>query len=349
MDTERKNILNLAINDSIDEKNDLHVNNNKTIYCFRKKNYIVYCETISNIGCENELKDCINDFVNNTFNTLINDTDLVVEDIDLNNNFLFIYSYEESLNESVGQTYNYYMNGVYDHAGSFQQYANRIYEEKRSPQKVSQKIKNYFDDNYLKKFTLKTDAGSWSSNKVNYNNNSLKIYWENDESKHVIITEIFPENSNKIRYQLKGHDDLKRQIHAFKIPIKSDDIKQFFSKIYLNHLRHFINKEVIKEEPFKNEFVFWEPHKLDYDYSFSAPNRNEIIHELLNFINIRDKPILDKFFEENELLHKQGYLQTLLNAANKAGIVDFEREGNNIIVKKGKNHREFLNGKIRRV
>lgn len=353
MDQVRKKYINLALNDSVEEKNQLYSDNKNGIFCFRRKNYIIYCENYKNLNCGNKLKECIENFVENEFKPFIENYSLEIEDIDLNNNLLYITCYDqEHISESVGQTFNYYMNGTVNNG---RQFVSAIYEQSeleeqsKSPEQVIKKIKSYFDDNYFKKFTLKTDAGNWTSKKVHHEDNSLQIIWDNEDSKHQILTDVFPDYTNKIRYQLKDDKNLKRQVQAFKIPIKSEDIQEFFSKIYLNHLRHFINKEVIKVEPFNNEFVFWEPHKLDYDYSFSAPNRNEIIHDLLNFINIRDNPVLDKFFEENELRHKQGYLQTLLNAANKAGIVDFERDGNSIIAKKGKNYRKFLDGKIRRV
>ena len=61
------------------------------------------------------------------------------------------------------------------------------------------------------------------------------------------------------------------------------------------------------------------------------------------------KPILDDFFEQNNLKHKQGYLQTLLDSAEAAGIFQFKREGNEILILRGPNYKAFLEGKVRRV
>jgi hypothetical protein len=79
------------------------------------------------------------------------------------------------------------------------------------------------------------------------------------------------------------------------------------------------------------------------------PDKNKIILDLINFINTAQKPILDDFFENNNLKHKQGYLQSLLDAAESAGIFIFKREGNEILILRGKNYKSFLEGKLRRI
>ena len=70
---------------------------------------------------------------------------------------------------------------------------------------------------------------------------------------------------------------------------------------------------------------------------------------MISFISTAKKPILDDFFEQNNLKHKQGYLQTLLDSAEAAGIFKFKREGNEILILRGTNYKFFLEGKIRRV
>jgi len=69
---------------------------------------------------------------------------------------------------------------------------------------------------------------------------------------------------------------------------------------------------------------------------------------LIAFIKTAQKPILDDFFEQNNLKHKQGYLQTLLDAAEDAGIFEFRRQGNEVLVGKGVNFSAFLEGRIRK-
>ena len=71
--------------------------------------------------------------------------------------------------------------------------------------------------------------------------------------------------------------------------------------------------------------------------------------DLISFISTAKKPILDDFFEQNNLKHKQGYLQTLLDSAEAAGIFQFKREGNEILILRGPNYKAFLEGKVRRV
>jgi hypothetical protein len=70
--------------------------------------------------------------------------------------------------------------------------------------------------------------------------------------------------------------------------------------------------------------------------------------DLITFISTAKKPILDDFFEANNLKHKQGYLQILLDSAEAAGIFKFKREGNEIIIIRGVNYKAFLEGKVRR-
>ena len=116
-----------------------------------------------------------------------------------------------------------------------------------------------------------------------------------------------------------------------------------------NLLKKFIDTKVILLEPFVTQFIFWKSDNPAYSYSFSSPNKNKIILDLISFINTAQKPVLDDFFEQNNLKHKQGYLQTLLDSAEAAGIFRFKREGNEIVILRGPNYKAFLEGKVRRV
>jgi hypothetical protein len=106
---------------------------------------------------------------------------------------------------------------------------------------------------------------------------------------------------------------------------------------------------VIQLDPFNLDYVFWKTDNPNFSYSFSSPNKNKIILGLISFISTAKKPILDDFFEANNLKHKQGYLQTLLDSSEAAGIFKFKREGNEIIILRGPNYKAFLEGKMRRV
>lgn len=363
-----ESIIKKAISDKPEKKNKIHKSCN--CYCFRTGKNLSFVEENCGANQTNSLKKLVADKLQE-YRPIFQQMGFYLEEYDIENDSLILVFSEDDENDlfegSVAGVYNYYMNGTGNDQSMIGPYANRLFEEEEEgeeepqqdknrerqikntpPKKVSQRVKSYFDDNYLENFNLSTDAGNWKAVRASYENESINISWKSDDANVYIYSAVFPDLTNKIRYQLSSNKDVKRQVQTFKIPISTEEIQEFFQKIYLNHLRHFINKEAIKEEPFASNFVFWSPHKLDYDYSFSSPNRNEIIHNLLNFINIRENPILDKFFEENELRHKQGYLQTLLNAANKAGIVDFERKGNKILVFKGENHKAFLKGQIRR-
>jgi hypothetical protein len=106
---------------------------------------------------------------------------------------------------------------------------------------------------------------------------------------------------------------------------------------------------VVQIDPFRYEYVFWKTDNPNFSYSFSTPNKNKIILDLISFISTAKKPILDDFFEQNNLKHKQGYLQTLLDSSEAAGIFQFKREGNEILIVRGPNYKAFLEGKVRRV
>ena len=135
----------------------------------------------------------------------------------------------------------------------------------------------------------------------------------------------------------------------YRIPTDEFLAEKFFRKTYFNLLKKFIDTKVITLEPFKTDFIFWKTDNPAFSYSFSSPNKNKIILDLISFISTARKPILDDFFEQNNLKHKQGYLQILLDAAEAAGIFRFKREGNEIIILKGPNYKHFLEGKVRRV
>ena len=86
-----------------------------------------------------------------------------------------------------------------------------------------------------------------------------------------------------------------------------------------------------------------------YTNKFSSPKKNKIVQDLIAFVNTAKHPILDDFFEQNNLKHKQGYLQTLLDACEAAGIFSFVREGNELLIVRGQNYKVFLEGRLRRV
>jgi len=221
----------------------------------------------------------------------------------------------------------------------------------QNPKKVDLVLKTTFDTKFLK-YTLRTDAENWKPVKKPEPNGKLFIVWENKDGTNLKIeTLLFPNDTNKIEIFVKKDNKviLTTFFEIYRIPTNEFIAEKFFRKTFFNLLKKYIDTKVILLEPFEFKFVFWRSDNPTYAYSFSSPNKNKIILDLISFINTAQKPILDDFFEQNNLKHKQGYLQTLLDSAEAAGIFRFKREGNEILILRGPNYKSFLDGKVRRV
>jgi len=222
----------------------------------------------------------------------------------------------------------------------------------QNPKKVDMILKNVFNSKFLK-YKLATDAGKWKQTMRSEPNGKLLIQWENDEATNLKMeTLLFPNDTNKIEVFVKDRSEkvlIKTFFEIYRIPTNEIVCEKFFRKTFLNLLKKFVDTKVILLEPFITQFIFWKSDNPAYSYSFSSPNKNKILLDLISFINTAQKPILDDFFEQNNLKHKQGYLQTLLDSAEAAGIFRFKREGNEIIILRGPNYKAFLDGKVRRV
>lgn len=225
-------------------------------------------------------------------------------------------------------------------------------EKTQNPKRVDLLLKSVFESKF-NNYTIKSDAGDWKPTKSLKDDGKLAITWETDKTNNVLIeTILFPNDSNKIKLKVKNRKGvvlIEDFFEIYSIPTDSFLAEKFIRKTYINLLKKFIDNRVITLEPFNTEFIFWKTDNPSFSYSFSSPNKNKILLDLISFINVAKKPILDDFFEQNNLKHKQGYLQTLLDSAESAGIFSFKREGNEIIILKGPNYKDFLAGKIRRV
>lgn len=225
-------------------------------------------------------------------------------------------------------------------------------EKTQNPKKVDLVIKSVFDSKFLN-HELKTDAGVFKAVKSLNKDGKLLIVWESVEQPSIMIeTLIFPNDSNKILVDVKkrsGEILLHTFFEIYRIPTFDIIAEKFFRKTLFSLLKKYIDTSVIQIDPFNKNFVFWKTDNPNFSYSFSTPNKNKIILDLISFISTAKKPILDDFFEANNLKHKQGYLQTLLDSAEAAGIFRFKREGNEILILRGPNYKAFLEGKVRRV
>ena len=225
-------------------------------------------------------------------------------------------------------------------------------EKTQNPKRVDLLLKSVFETKF-NEYTIKSDAGNWKPTKSLKDDGKLAITWETDMSNNILIeTVLFPNDSNKIRLKVKtrkGEVLIEDFFEVYSIPTNDFLGEKFIRKTYINLLKKFIDNRVITLEPFNTEYIFWKTDNPSFSYSFSSPNKNKILLDLISFINVAKKPILDDFFEQNNLKHKQGYLQTLLDSAESAGIFSFKREGNEIIILRGPNYKDFLAGKIRRV
>ena len=225
-------------------------------------------------------------------------------------------------------------------------------QKTQNPKKVDMVLKNVFSSKFFK-YKLTTDAGKWDPIVKPEPNGKLFIHWENKTVTSIKIEcLLFPNDTNKIEVLVKNSQGaimIKDFFEIYRIPTNEFIAEKFFRKTFFNLLKMFVNTKVILLEPFVTQFIFWKSDNPTYSYSFSSPNKNKIILDLISFINTAHKPILDDFFEQNNLKHKQGYLQTLLDSAESAGIFRFKRVGNEIIILRGPNYKHFIEGKIRRV
>ncbi len=222
----------------------------------------------------------------------------------------------------------------------------------QNPKRVDLLLKSTFESKF-NEYKLSSDVGDWKPIKTLKDDGKLMVTWESVKEPSMLIeTILFPADTNKIKIKVKkrgGGILVNHFFEIYRIPTDEFLAEKFFRKTYFNLLKKFIDTKVITLEPFNTEFIFWKTDNPAFSYSFSSPNKNKIILDLISFISTARKPILDDFFEQNNLKHKQGYLQTLLDAAEAAGIFRFKREGNEIIILKGPNYKYFLEGKVRRV
>jgi len=233
---------------------------------------------------------------------------------------------------------------------------NQVYMSKNRPQDpkaVDMFLKTVFDEKFDPKYSLSTDVGEWHPVKtLRTPQGKLLIQWDHAETTKVRIVTIFFENdTNKITVNVTtptGESLITTNFEIYRIPTDAFLTERFFRKVYFSIMKKFINTQVIKIEPFRRSFVFWKSHNPYFSYSFSEPRKNQIILDLIGFIKTAQKPILDDFFEQNNLKHKQGYLQTLLDASEDAGIFEFKRTGNEVFITKGTNFKSFLEGRIRK-
>ncbi len=233
---------------------------------------------------------------------------------------------------------------------------NQVYMTKNRPQDpkaVDMFLKTVFDDKFDAKYSLSTDVGDWHPTKtLRTPEGKFLVQWDHDETTKVRVTTIFFQNdTNKITVNVTtptGESLITTEFEVYRIPTDAFLVERFFRKVYFSIMKKFINTQVIKIEPFRRSFVFWKSNNPYFSYSFSEPRKNQIILDLIGFIKTAQKPILDDFFEQNNLKHKQGYLQTLLDAAEDAGIFEFKRTGNEVLITKGANFKAFLEGRIRK-
>jgi hypothetical protein len=233
---------------------------------------------------------------------------------------------------------------------------NQIHVTQHKPQDpklVDRLLKSMFESKFDAKYSLSTDVGDWHPIKtMATSEGKLYVLWEHAKTNKVkIATTFFPKETNKIQVDvLSGTNEqlIDTYFEIYRIPTDEFLVERFFRKVYFSIMKKFINAQIIKLEPFRRSFVFWKSNNPYFSYSFSEPKKNQIILDLIGFIKVSPKPILDDFFEQNNLRHKQGYLQTLLDAAEDAGIFAFQRQGNEVIIHKGVNFKAFLEGRIRK-
>lgn len=221
----------------------------------------------------------------------------------------------------------------------------------QNPKRVDLILKNLFNNKFLDHI-IRSDAGDWKVKKTLNKDGKLLIIWESVKEPSITIEcLLFPKDTNKVLVDVKnskGETLLETFFEIYRIPTQEFIGEKFFKKTLFSLLKKYIDTFVIQIPPYNTEFIFWKTDNPSFSYSFSTPNKNKILLNLINFIGTARKPILDDFFEANNLKHKQGYLQTLLDSAEAAGIFKFKREGNEILILRGPNYKAFLEGKVRR-
>lgn len=221
----------------------------------------------------------------------------------------------------------------------------------QNPKRIDLFLKKIIEDDFIE-HEIQSDIGTWILKDVLNKNDKVNVKWVHKQYNYITIDGVFfPMDSNKIMIKVYNKQRLLKEtfFEIYNIPIGEDNTKKFLRKTVFKLLKKYIDTEVIQLDPFKDDFIFWKTNNPSFLYTFSMPDKNKIILDLINFINTAQKPILDDFFENNNLKHKQGYLQSLLDAAESAGIFIFKREGNEILILRGKNYKSFLEGKLRRI
>lgn len=221
-----------------------------------------------------------------------------------------------------------------------------------NPQRVDIILRNTFASKYVD-YKMKSDVGDWIVFKVKNDGGKLFVTWVSRTEDNIYIDSVFfPSNTNKITITVrKGLTEVlyKDTIEIYRIPTDYVSADKVIRKTYIPLMKKFIDSIVIRMDPFNKQFVFWRTDNPYFSYSFSSPKKNKIILGLIRFITTMENPTLDSFFEQNNLKHKQGYLQTLLDSAEAAGIFKFNRYGNEILINKGVNYQQFLDSKLRRI
>lgn len=221
----------------------------------------------------------------------------------------------------------------------------------QNPKRINLFLKKIIEDDFIE-HEIQSDIGTWTLKDVLNKNDKVNVKWVHKQYNYITIEGLFfPMDSNKIMIKVYNKQRLLKEtfFEIYNIPIGEDNTKKFLRKTVFKLLKKYIDTEVIQLDPFKDDFIFWKTNNPSFLYTFSMPDKNKIILDLINFINTAQKPILDDFFENNNLKHKQGYLQSLLDAAESAGIFIFKREGNEILILRGRNYKSFLEGKLRRI
>lgn len=368
-DTIRLGILkNKTINESVNHKIDLdrenyhvivHENGSKTYT--ERMNENSYKLIMSHAGT-NILSEALDSFIETRFKPLVKEAGYELSYYDFNDKLFEAYLEPE---EAVVPNERPIDRDLTRKPDKSKQNTNLGGEDlpqtaftKRSQnvRKVDLLVKTIFQNTTPDDFVITTDAGEWKPIKdIKDSNNKLVIIWENKQVSYIRIeTTLFANDSNEVIVEVKdlkqnGKIVLEYRIEVYVIPTTAKQAYVFLRKVLFNQLKRWIDREVIRLKPFSEEFVFWKSSNPDFAYSFKSPNKNTIVLDLINFVNIAEHPILDDFVEQNNLKHKQNYLRALLDSSEEAGIFRFEREGNEIKILKGPNFDEFLEGNVRRV
>lgn len=306
--------------------------------------------------------EAIDKFIKERFSKIANELNVQIKNYSYKNGFMSVELYKKT--EDTINEHNVFLTEVEkfskpedklrdpeNHGGRELSYKDQM-RKPQDPQRVDLIMKTVFDNKFDEGYEIDSDVGTWRVIKTISKDGKLYIKWEHEEvNEYYLETTLFPKDTNKVQVKLKQYNDEDIIIYYFEvynIPISIEMGIKFFRKTFIPLLKKFINTQVIKLPPFNRDFIFWKTNNPDFNYSFSEPKKNKIVLELIGFIKVAEKPILDDFFIQQNLKHKQGYLQSLLDAAEDAGIFDFSREGNEILITKGVNFQKFLDGKIRK-